>query len=98
MLLNNLEKALLGAIIEDNRLKYPFLEKHFGYLYVLSREFTGVGMYVNFAYGEKFNANEINNNINIIPISSHKSLIFDGFQYELSYELSVSNGKILCWK
>ncbi|MDR1284656.1 MAG: hypothetical protein LBJ88_00475 [Campylobacteraceae bacterium] len=95
MQLNNLETAILKAIIDENSNKYPFLSEHFKYLFVLSREFTGVGMYTNFGYNLKFNNNQINKNINIdIPISSAKSLFIEGFQYEISYKVNITNGKI----
>jgi hypothetical protein len=93
MLLNNLETAILKAIIEENLDKYPFLVKHFQYLNVVSREFTGIGMYTNFSYNSSLNDNQINKCINA-SISSTKSLFIESFQYEISCEVSILNGKI----
>jgi hypothetical protein len=89
MKLNNLEIAILKATTDENINEYPFLLQHINYIYVTSREFTGVGMYTNFGYNKNFD----NKNINI-PISSTKSLFIQGFQYEISYEVNISNGKI----
>jgi hypothetical protein len=93
MLLNNLEVAILNAIINENINKYPFLLEHFKYLTVLSREFTGVGMYTNFGYNFDFNNNKIDKSMNTF-MTSRKSLLIDGFEHEISYELNITNGKI----
>ncbi|MDR1285702.1 MAG: hypothetical protein LBJ88_05850 [Campylobacteraceae bacterium] len=89
MQLNNLETAILKSIIEEKLDKYPFLSERFKYLFVLSREFTGVGMYTRFGYSKIFNSESIN-----ILVSSKKSLFIEGFQYEIAYVLDISDGKI----
>jgi hypothetical protein len=93
MKLNNLEIAILKAIVNENSNKYSLLVNHFPYLNVVSREFTGVGMCTNFNYNLDFNNNLVNKNINI-PISSTKSLFLEGFQHEISYEVNISNVNI----
>jgi hypothetical protein len=89
MKLNNLEIAILKAIVNENSNKYPFLLEHINYIHVASREFTGVGMYTNFGYNKNFD----NKNIDTL-VSSAKSLFIEGFNYDISYVLSISNGKI----
>lgn len=45
-LLNKLEIELLGRLIKNT----PELKEHIPLLQVINREYTGVGMYVNFSY------------------------------------------------
>ncbi|MGB0356674.1 MAG: hypothetical protein ACPGC9_00350 [Cytophagales bacterium] len=40
-------------MISSGGEQYPGIEKHIPYLQVKSREYTGVGMYVNFVYQTK---------------------------------------------
>lgn len=87
--LNQLERELLENILKDNRLKYPFLESHFPYLKVSSREKTGVGIYTNFIYSTLTVEQSIND-----LISSDKQLFVPNLDYELSYVLSIENGKV----
>ena len=87
--MNNIEKAILKAIIIENRSNYSFLEEHYPYLYVKSREYTNSGIYINFGYFRLFHSRDINT-----PLSSKETLIADNFENELSYILAVKNGTI----
>ena len=87
--LNNLEIEILQEIIKDNKRDYPFLEIHFPFIYVKSREYTGVGIYVNFEYSKYFEFNNLN-----VLITSSKCLTVDMLENELSYVLNITNGRI----
>jgi len=87
--MNNIEKAILKAIIIENRSNYSFLEEHYPYLYVKSREYTNSGIYINFGYFRHFLSRDINT-----LLSSKETLIADNFENELSYILAVKNGTI----
>ena len=87
--LNNIEIELLQAIIKDNENNYPFLEIHFPYIYVKSREYSGVVIYVNFEYSKYFEFNDLN-----VLITSSKCLTVDILENELSYVLNITNGRI----
>ena len=88
--LNQLESSLVDSIVIENQEKYPFLNSHIHYLYVISREHTGVGLYSSFGYTEDLNSKKQVNDV----ISSEKILTVEGLRYELSYVLDISNGRI----
>ncbi len=87
--LNDLEITLLERI----SLKYPSIKKHIPFLEVSGREFTGVGMYVNFCYTKS---------IDDIPkleisdgsLSTNENINIDGLKYGLGYEVDITNGMI----
>ena len=87
--LNNIEIAVLQAIISENQEKYQFLNLHFPYLVVKSRKYTGVGMYSNFEYSKEF----VQSNVNVL-LTSLKELTVDNLENELSYVLDITSGKI----
>ncbi len=87
--MNTLEVALLEAILEENKGKYPFLISHFPLLKVNNREYTGVGLYSNFEYTSPIQESSIND-----LISSEKELTIKGIKHPLSYVLDISNGRI----
>jgi len=83
--LNEIERIIVEAIIEENKKKYPGLELHLQYLTVEKREFTGVGLYVNFGYLK----NEVAAlNINTV-LSSSKVLTSPNLQHEIAYVLDI---------
>jgi len=88
--MNNIEKAILQAIIKENRSNYSFLEEHYPYLYVKSREYTNSGIYINFGYVRQFHSRDIN-----ILLSSKEILFAENLENELSYIITVTNGKII---
>jgi hypothetical protein len=87
--LKNIEKAILQAIIQENRSNFSFLERHYPFLYVKSREYTNSGIYINFGYDKQFHTRDIN-----ILLSSKEVLIADNLENELSYIVAITNGKI----
>ncbi|MDT3740502.1 MAG: hypothetical protein RO257_13485 [Candidatus Kapabacteria bacterium] len=87
--LNNLEIELLKAIIKDNESNYPFLKIHFPHIYIKSREYTGVGIYVYFEYSKYFEFNDVN-----VLVTSTKCLTIDLLENELSFVLNITNGRI----
>ena len=87
--LNNFELAVLEKISAEN----PFLKSHIPFLHVQSREFTGVGLYVNFSYQDGSVAyQKIPGNFS--ALSSNASLLIEGLKHEVAYEIAVTNGKI----
>lgn len=87
--LNQLERALLNAIVLDNKRTYPFIEIDVKKLKVKSRENTGVGIYTNFDYS----TNSKVENVNTL-ISSERTLNIKGFENEVTYVLDIKEGKI----
>ena len=87
--LNNIEIAILKAIIEENQDKYPFLKTHFPYIFIKNREYTGLGVYSNFEYSRIFEESNINT-----TLSSSKELTVANLENELTYVLDITNGKI----
>ena len=88
--LNLLESALIESIVTDNKEKYPFLNLHIPFLYVSSRDYTGVGSYSNFEYTEDISPEDVSDS----HLSSQRELTIEGLKYELSYEIAITNGKI----
>lgn len=86
--LNELEKQLMMAILEENKRLYPSLLPRFDLIKVKKREFTGVGSFTFFEDGTS----------ELLPrnaaLSSEKILMLNGLDNELSYELILSEGKI----
>lgn len=87
--LNELEVLILNKL----SLRYPAISYHIPFLRVSSREFTGVGMYVNFCYIET------NQNIPIIEIdngsiSTNELIMTKGLKNGLGYEVDILNGFI----
>ena len=89
--LYDIEAQIIIAIINDNKNNFPFLEEHYRYLVVKSRENTGVGFYIYFSYTHPFDKGNINT-----LLSSQKTLTVDGFEDELSYVLDITDGYIDC--
>jgi hypothetical protein len=87
--LQSLELELVCAILKANQESYPSLLEHLPNLTVKSREYTGVGLYVNF---EDKTTNLYSPKDAII--SSGKRLIIEGVDYELSYELNITDGRL----
>lgn len=91
--LNLFELTIVKEVLAFNRGKYPFFEKHLSYLRVTSLEKTGVGVYVNFkdAYGEDLICLDVKKHI---VLTSTKTLDIDILDWELNYELNITDGKI----
>ena len=85
--LNDLEKQLILAILEDNKKLYPSLLSRLDLIKVKNREFTGVGSFTFFEdlSSEIFPANAV--------LSCRKALIINGLENEVSYELNLTEGK-----
>jgi len=90
--LENLNKLEL-SILERLSNNYPVIKKHIQYLKVLSRENTGVGMYVNFYYS---NTKELVESLNIpdSSISTNENIDIKGLKYGIGYEVDITNGRI----
>jgi hypothetical protein len=87
--LNKFEIAVLDKISNE----YPFLKAHIPFLHVKSREFTGVGLFVNFSYqDDSVGHQQIPGNF--VALTSNASLLVDGLKYEVAYEIAVTGGRI----
>lgn len=87
--LNKLELSILNKL----SVQYPSIKHHIPFLKVVSREITGVGMYVNFGYtqmSKNIPTHEVLNG----SISTNEIIEIEGLRYGLGYEVDVSNGKI----
>jgi hypothetical protein len=92
MQLTELEFQLVSAIIEFNKNRYPDLVQQFHSLKVKSREYTGVGCYINF-YLSDLNSMLVLNSINT-SLSCNKLLKVNTLINPLSFELDIMRGKI----
>jgi hypothetical protein len=84
--LNNFEKEILTRFSN----KYDFLKSHLPYLAIKNREYTGVGLYINFFYTK---------NVESLPlteasISTDEIINIRGLKYGLFFEMVISDGKI----
>ena len=87
--LNSLELLIFDRLSG----KYPSIKHHIPFLRVLNREFTGVGMYVNFCYLETaVNISPLD--LSRFPISTNENIIIPTLQYGLGYEVVIDDGKI----
>jgi len=90
--LNDLEKAILLDIGKTHANSHPNLINQILNIQIASREYTGVGVYVNFVF-EK-NAEVENNNI-IKCLATNSSYKLDGLKYPISFELNLTKeGKL----
>jgi hypothetical protein len=87
--LNQFELSILNNIAKE----YPVLKIHIPFLIVISREITGVGMYVHFDY-----LNQSNDLPLIVSsfhaLSANETLVMEGLKNGLAYEISTTNGLI----
>lgn len=84
--LNELELTLLNGLVT----KYPSIHFHIPYLKVVSRETTGVGMYVNFAY-EDFDGEP--EDINAL-FSNEENIAIRELRHGLGYVIDITDGAI----
>ncbi len=88
--LNQLELAIFESLSND----YPSIKIHVPLLKVLSREITGVGMYVNFADYELPNDTPaIESKYGVI--GTNENIEIEELELGLIYEVNLSNGKIV---
>ena len=87
--LNYFELSVLYKVSND----YPFLKSHIPFLQVKSREFTGVGLFINFSY---LDGNAVYQEIpgNFTALSRYASLLVEGLEHEVAYEVAVASGKV----
>lgn len=85
--------ALELAILERLFVKFPSIKLHIPLLKILSRENTGVGMFVNFSYSGVLQSVpdfEIVDGV----ISTNENIHIDSLKYGLGYEVDISAGRI----
>lgn len=87
--LNDLELKILEKVSEN----YPAIKSHIPFLRILNREYTGVGMYVNFIYSNK---DEILNPIEPLNtvLGTNERIGLPGLKYGLCFVIDINNGKI----
>ena len=88
--LDEIELKVLEAIINENKTQFPFLVSHLSLLKVKSRESTGLGRYTNFEYIQEVSYHDVNT-----ALASKNKLYINNLNFELAYEILISNGKIL---
>lgn len=87
--MNELEQEILNEIANSHpNLKYNLI-KHYAELRIKKREYTGIGIYVDFEYS----------NAELSPIDkSHLSgkaeLLIPNLEFPVTYEIAITNGKI----
>ncbi len=89
MTLNHLEISLIEEIIEANSSSFPELTEQLSRLNVSEREYTGIGIYVNFELDSQI---EIYKSI-VIPteiLGSKTSFFVDSLVNEIAYELCLT--------
>jgi hypothetical protein len=87
--LKNFELSVLKRLSK----RYPCINSHLPYLSVLSRECTGVGMYINFKYIEKGNQLKAIEPMNG-AISTNETIVLANLKHGLCFEVDILNGKI----
>lgn len=89
--MENLNKIEL-IILEKLSIEYPTIKNHIPCLRVLSREKTGVGMYVNFCYTDTKSIEKLD--INDGVISTNENIAIDNLENGLGYEVDITDGLI----
>jgi hypothetical protein len=87
--MNELEKAILNEIAKTHSDLKESLSKHFSVLRIKNREFTGVGIYVNFEYD--------NSDLPLIPknhLTGNAELKIPNLEFPVNYEIAITNGLI----
>ena len=87
--LNDLELTILDKVSEE----YPAIKSHIPFLRILNREYTGVGMYINFTYsneGNFLNPIEPPNTI----LGTNERIMLPGLEYGLCFAIDIAEGKI----
>ena len=87
--MNELEKAILNEIANTHSDLKESLEKHFSALRIKNREYTGVGIYVNFEYNHS--------DLPLIPkrhMTGNSELIIPNLEFPVTYEIAITNGLI----
>lgn len=84
--LNEFEKEVLNRLSDE----YEILKEHIPFLIVKNREYTGVGMYVNFSYSKEIERFDIGQ----ASLGTSENINIKGLKYGLVYELDISDGKI----
>ena len=87
--MNELEKEILNEIVNSHPDLKNNLIKHYSELRVKKREYTGIGIYVNFEYG----------NAELSPIdkkhlTGKAELLIPTLEFPVTYEIAITNGKI----
>lgn len=87
--MNELEKEILNEIANSHPNLKSSLIKHYSELSVKKREYTGIGIYVNFEYS----------NAELPPIdkkhlSGKAELIIPTLEFPVTYEIAITKGKI----
>lgn len=91
--LNDLEHAILDVIIKANHTKYSKLARQLPCLKVKSREFTGVGAYVNFDLSQcSDDAFESSAGDGLLSADQHAQL--DSLANGLGFVLDVTGGRL----
>jgi len=93
MALSELEFAILRQIATAPKNKHLAIEDHLPFLSVRSREFTGVGMYVNFEDDSPSEILSDDLSIKNIPSSPH-IVEMESLRYGLGYALYPENGRL----
>lgn len=84
---NHFEKAIFNEIAST----YPSLRAHLPFIFVKSRECTGVGGYINIGYtGKAVSPFEPGN----CAISTNAIIKLPGLKIGLGYEIAITNGLI----
>ncbi|QMU27523.1 hypothetical protein [Adhaeribacter radiodurans] len=92
--LNSLQYAILSEIERFHRETHPFLKDQMLDLKVKTREFTGVGWYVNFdPKGQKRQNNKIPKAKTYLSVS--KNYYIDTLEFPISFELNLSEEGVL---
>jgi hypothetical protein len=87
--LNALEHTILKRVSE----KHPAIKSHIPFLRILNREYTGVGMYVNFIYSDE------GKSLNPIEplsdtLSTNERVELPGLKFGLCFVIDITDGKI----
>ena len=82
--------AFETAILERFAGKYEYLRNHIPFLKVKNREYTGVGMYINFTYTNMVESLEINDTC----LGTDEMISVESLINGLFFELAITDGRI----
>lgn len=78
------------AVLDNMTITCPSIKQHISYLRVISRENTGVGMYVKFAYLKADKFAHLNNGW----LTNDYNITMEGIKNGMGFQIFIENGKI----
>ena len=92
--LDLLEKSIIESIVESHLVTHAFLRDQVTNISVKCREYTGIGIYIHFAFDNQQELpNELSNDMTYL--GSEKIYQLDTLKYPISFELNLTKKGLL---